>query len=89
MIKAEEFENGIVLALTNNVEAIAHFSVGMGGRTVEMRKVLGFVWVPLNKQGFLSAEHTAVIEKLKDCKTVAEMIQMLTDAKLAWVGSAT
>ena len=54
MIKPEEFENGIFLALTNNVEAMAHFSVGLGGRSVSLVKVQGVLWLPLNKQGFMS-----------------------------------
>lgn len=88
MIKSEDFENGVILALTNNVEAIAHFTIGMGGRTQDLKKAQGFAWVPLNKQGFLEPKHTEMIEKVKTAKSVAEMIQMVMGAGAVWVGGS-
>ena len=88
MIKPEDFENGMFLALTNNVEAIAQFSVGLGGRMVSLVKVQGVLWIPLNKKGMMEAVQQTALEKIGSAKSIAEMLEIAKAANMVWVGGS-
>ncbi len=86
MIKPEEFENGAWIALENNVKPLAIYSVGLGGRTIALKKVQGVYFVPLDENGFVSPAHAEAIEKMKKAKTVMEVQAIANAAGIAWLG---
>lgn len=88
MIKPEEFENGFFLALDNSVEAMAHLSVGTGGKAMSLRKVRGVFWCPLDKQGLPEPRTLEALEKLKAAKTISEIIQLATEGGIVWLGGS-
>jgi hypothetical protein len=86
MLKAEEFENCKLLAIKNNVKALAHFSVGMGGRSQELVQVASVLVVPLDEFGMVSAACTEAIEKMKKATSLVELQEICKAANILWIG---
>lgn len=86
MIKPEEFENCKLLAIENNVKALANFSVGMGGRTQRLVMIPAVLVVPLDEFGMVDAARTEAIEKMKVSKSLMELQEICKSVGIVWIG---
>lgn len=86
MIHPEEFENCALYALTNNIKEIAHFSVGIGGRTRNLVKVSAVLVVPLDENGREGKLQQDAIEKMKAAKSLLELEDICRASGIVWVG---
>ena len=85
MIKAEEFENCLLLAISNNVQPIAKFGVGMGGRTQSLVKVSSVLVIPLDEHGLLTADKAQAIEDMKKAASLLELQEICKKAGITWI----